>query len=326
MWNDRIREYTRRDGIMKYQNTALVVEGGGLRGSYSGGILDILADKEIKFGGAVGTSAGATHLCSFLSGQIGRNFRIDTIHSKSSRYMSFKNLLFTGDYFAFDYCYKQVPYKIDPFEFDKFTEQCQETEFRVCMTDIDTGRAVYPRITDYRNEDEMNYIRASASLPLLSKIVEIHDKKYLDGGVADSIPFEPMFKNGFERAVVILTRPLGYRKKLCKALPLIKLAFRHHPKFVEAVATRHIRYNQALDKLAKLEAEGKVFIIRPSRLIKISDIESNKKNIAELYELGKIDALAQMPALLKFLEGGIGRDNEPSFMQTRETVMMRVVP
>ncbi|MBR6943822.1 MAG: patatin family protein [Fibrobacter sp.] len=311
---------------MKYQNTALVVEGGGLRGSYSGGILDILADKEIKFGGAAGTSAGATHLCSFLSGQIERNFRIDTIISKSHRYMGLGNLLFTGDYFAFDYCYKQVPYKIDPFDFDKFTEQCQETEFRVCMTDVETGRAVYPRIMDYRNEDEMNYIRASASLPILSKIVEIHGKKYLDGGVADSIPFEAMFKKGFERAVVILTRPLGYRKKIDKALPLVKFAFRHYPKFVEAVATRHIRYNRALDKLAKLEAEGKVFIFRPSRLIKISDIEKNKKKIAKLYELGKEDAHAKMPELLKFLEGEVRRENEPSIIQTRETVIMRSIP
>ena len=288
---------------MKYKNTAIVVEGGGLRGSYSGGILDILADKEIKFGGAVGTSAGAIHLCSFLSGQIGRNFRVDTIHSKSPRYMSLRNLLFTGDYFAFDYCYKQIPYKIDPFEFDKFTEQCQKTEFHVCITDVETGLAEYPRITDYRNEDEMNYIRASASMPILSKIVEIHGKKFLDGGVADSIPFEQMFKKGFERAVVILPRPLGYRKKINKALPLVKLAYRHYPKFVEAVATRHIRYNQALDKLAQLEAEGKVFIFRPSRLIKISDIESNKKKIANLYELGKEDAHTKMPELLKFLEG-----------------------
>ena len=311
---------------MKYQNTALVVEGGGLRGSYSGGILDILADKEIKFGGAAGTSAGATHLCSFLSGQIGRNFRIDTIHSKSSRYMSFRNLLLTGDYFAFDYCYKQIPYKLDPFEFDKFSDQCKETEFHVCMTDVDTGLAVYPRITDYRNDDDMNYIRASASLPLLSKIVNIHEKKYLDGGVADSIPFEPMFKKGFDRAVVILTRPLGYRKKLSKALPLIKLAFRNHPKFVEAVATRHIRYNHALDKLAKLESEGKVFIFRPSQLIKISDIERNKKKIAQLYELGKEDAHTKMPELLKFLEGDIKRENEPSIIQTRETVIMRSIP
>ena len=288
---------------MKYKNTAIVVEGGGLRGSYAGGVLDVLADKEIKFGGACGTSAGATHLCSFLSGQIGRNFRVDTVHSKSPRYMSFRNLLFTGDYFAFDYCYKQIPYKIDPFEFDKFAAQCQETEFRVCMTDVETGLAEYPRILDYRNEDDMNRIRASASLPILSKIVEIHGKKFLDGGVADSIPFEPMFKSGFKRAVVILTRPLGYRKKVNKALPLVKLAFRHYPKFVEAVATRHIRYNQALDKLAKLESEGKVFIYRPSRLIKISDIESNKKKIAELYELGKEDAHNKMPDLLKFLEG-----------------------
>lgn len=288
---------------MKYKNTAIVVEGGGLRGAYSGGILDILADKEIKFGGAAGTSAGAIHLCSFLSGQIGRNFRVDTIHSKSPRYMSLRNLLFTGDYFAFDYCYKQIPYKIDPFEFDKFTAQCQETEFHACITNLETGLAEYPRITDYRNEDEMNYIRASASLPILSKAVEIHGKKFLDGGVADSIPFEQMFKKGFERAVVILTRPLGYRKKINKALPLVKLAYRHYPNFVKAVATRHIRYNQALDKLAKLEAEGKVFIFRPSRLIKISDIESNKKKIAELYELGKQDAHARMPKLLKFLEG-----------------------
>ena len=290
-------------GTMKYKNTAIVVEGGGLRGSYAGGVLDVLADKEIKFGGACGTSAGATHLCSFLSGQIGRNFRVDTVHSKSPRYMSFRNLLFTGDYFAFDYCYKQIPYKIDPFEFDKFAAQCQETEFRVCMTDVETGLAEYPRILDYRNEDDMNRIRASASLPILSKVVEIHGRKFLDGGVADSIPFEPMFKSGFERAVVILTRPLGYRKKINKALPLVKLAFRHYPKFVEAVATRHIRYNQALDRLAKLESEGKVFIYRPSRLIKISDIESNKKKIAQLYELGKEDAHNKMSDLLKFLEG-----------------------
>ena len=288
---------------MKYKNTAIVVEGGGLRGAYAGGILDILADKEIKFGGAIGTSAGAIHLCSFLSGQIGRNFRVDTIHSKSPRYMSFRNLLFTGDYFAFDYCYKQIPYRIDPFEFDKFAAQCQETEFRVCMTDVETGRAEYPRILDYRNEDDMNRIRASASLPILSKVVEIHGKKFLDGGVADSIPFETMFKKGFERAVVILTRPLGYRKKINKALPLVKLAFRHYPKFIEAIATRHIRYNQALDKLAKLEAEGKVFIFRPSRHLKISDIERNKKKIAQLYELGKEDAHNKMPDLLKFLEG-----------------------
>ena len=287
---------------MQYKNTAIIVEGGGLRGAYSGGILDVLADKEIKFGGAAGTSAGATHLCSFLSGQIGRNFRIDTIHSKSPRYMSFRNLLFTGDYFAFDYCYKQVPYKIEPFEFDKFTEQCKDTDFRVCITNLETGLAEYPRITDYRIEDHMNYIRASASLPILSKIVEIHGKKFLDGGIADSIPFEHMFQNGFERAVIILTRPLGYRKKVNKALPLVKFAFRHYPKFVEAVATRHIRYNQALDKLTKLEAEGKVFIYRPSRLIKISQIERNKKKIARLYELGKEDAHSKMPELLKFLE------------------------
>ena len=288
---------------MNYKNTAIIVEGGGLRGSYSGGILDVLADKEIHFGGAAGTSAGAIHLCSFLSGQIGRNFRVDTIHSKSPRYMSVRNLLFTGDYFAFDYCYKQIPYEIDPFEFDKFTEQCQQTAFHVCITDVETGLAEYPRITDYRNEDEMNYIRASASLPILSKIVEIHGKKFLDGGVADSIPFEQMFKKGFERAVVILTRPLGYRKKINKALPLVKFVYRHYPKFVEAVATRHIRYNQALDKLAQLEAEGKVFIFRPSKRIKISDIESNKKKIAKLYELGKEDAHTKMPELLKFLEG-----------------------
>lgn len=296
-------ESSRGMASMKYKNTAIVVEGGGLRGSYSGGILDVLADKEIKFGGAAGTSAGATHLCSFLSEQIGRNLRIDTVHSKSHRYMSFKNLLLTGDYFAFDYCYKQIPYKIDPFDFDKFTEACKSTEFRVCMTDVETGLAEYPQITDYRIEDNMSYIRASASLPILSKIVNIHGKKYLDGGVADSIPFECMFESGFERAVVILTRPLGYRKKQSKALPLVKVAFRHYPKFVEAVATRHIRYNQALDKLAKLESEGKAFIFRPSRLIKISDIESNKKKIAKLYELGMEDTRHKLPELLKFLEG-----------------------
>ena len=148
---------------MMYKKVAVVVEGGGMRGAYTGGILDVFNELGLRFGGACGTSAGVTHLCSFLSEQIGRNFRIDTVHSKSSKYMGWGNLIRTGEFFEVDYCYRQIPYEIDPFDMEKFAEACQATEFYACSSNLETGGAEYLRVMDYREEHDMNETAASAT-------------------------------------------------------------------------------------------------------------------------------------------------------------------
>lgn len=287
---------------MMYKKVAVVVEGGGMRGAYTGGILDVFNELGLRFGGACGTSAGVTHLCSFLSEQIGRNFRIDTVHSKSSKYMGWWNLIRTGEFFEVDYCYRQIPYEIDPFDMEKFAEACQATEFYACSSNLETGGAEYLRVMDYREEHDMNVIRASASLPLMSHIVEVDGMKLLDGGIADSIPFEIMEKKGFEKIVILLTQPEGFRKKPNSMIPLFKLLYRKYPKFIEAAANRHERYNACLDQIAEKEKAGKVFVFRPSEAMHISRLEKDKSKLVKLYNLGRKDVNARMDALLNFLE------------------------
>ena len=287
---------------MMYKNTAIVVEGGGMRGAYTGGILDVFNENGIKFGGAVGTSAGVTHLCSFLSEQIGRNFRIDTIHSKSKKYMSWGNLIRTGEFFEVDYCYRQIPYEIDPFDMENFAEACKTTEFYACSSNLETGGAEYLRVMDYRTEHDMNAVRASASLPLMSHIVEVDGMKLLDGGIADSIPFAAMDQKGYRKQVVLLTQPAGFQKKPNSMIPLFKLVYRKYPKFIEAATDRHVRYNACLEQIAEREKKGEFFVFRPSKAMQISRLEKDKSKLVDLYNLGRSDAESQLTELKKFLE------------------------
>ena len=288
---------------MMYKDAGITVEGGGMRGAYTGGILDVFNENGIKFGGAVGTSAGVTHLCSYLSEQVGRNFRIDTIHSKSKKYMSWGNLIRTGEFFEVDYCYRQIPYEIDPFDMEKFTEACKETEFYACSSNLETGAAEYLRVMDYRIEHDKDAIRASASLPLMSHIVNVDGKKLLDGGISDSIPFAALDQKGFKKQVVLLTQPEGFRKKPNSMIPLFKIIYRKYPKFIEAAADRHIRYNACLDQIAEREKQGNFFVFRPSKAMQISRLEKDKSKLVELYNLGRSDAEHRLEEMKKFLEG-----------------------
>ena len=285
-----------------YKNTALVLEGGGMRGAYLAGVLDVMYDNGLKFGGYAGTSAGATHLCNYLSEQRERNKRIDTVHSAHKRYMGWGNLIRTGDFFEVKYCYNEIPRVIDPFDFDKFRENAAESEFYAAASNLETGGAEYLLTRDLDMHEDMEKIRASASLPLMSHIVEIDGMKLLDGGVADSIPFEIMAKKGFEKQVVIVTQPEGYVKKPNSMIPLFKIFYRKYPKFIEAARTRHIRYNQCLKTLDEWCKRGTTFRIRPSESFDIDRLEKDKSKLVKLYDLGVKDAIRLMPQLMEFLK------------------------
>ncbi|MCQ2104990.1 MAG: patatin family protein [Fibrobacter sp.] len=284
-----------------YKDIALVLEGGGMRGAYSSGVLDVMHDNGLKFGGYAGTSAGATHICSFMSEQRERNMRIDTVHSQDPRYMGFKQLIKTGDYFPREFCYITIPREIDPFDYAKFEENAKVSDFYSVATNLETGEAEYLLTQEVDKGDGLECVRASASLPLMSKIVELRGMKLLDGGIGDSIPFGFMERKGFKKQVVILTQQEGYVKKPNSLIPLFKLMYRKYPKFVEAAATRHIRYNEALAKLKENEKAGKSFVFRPSEPFKISRIEKDASKLVELYKMGLKDGEANMPRLKEFL-------------------------
>lgn len=283
-----------------YKDVALTLEGGGMRGAYAAGVLDAFYDEGFKFGGYAGTSAGATHLCNYLSEQRERNFRLDTIHSKDPRYMSLWNWIKTGNYFDLKFCYHTVPEVIDPFDFDTFKKNAAESEFYVAASNVITGGAEHFRVQDLRTE--MDAIRASSSLALVSSLVKYQGKKMFDGNTADSIPFEFMDSIGYKKQVVVTTRHLGYKKEPNALLPIYKLIYGKYPNFVKAVGDRYKRYNKCLKTLAAWEAEGKVFVFRPSVNMKISRVEKDTAKLQALYALGLKDARDRMQELKKFLD------------------------
>ena len=278
--------------------TGIVVEGGGMRGIYGAGVLDVLLENDIKADGLIGVSAGAIHGCSFVSGQKGRSIRYNLKYSRDPRYMSMRSLIRTGDMFGIDFCYRELPETLDPFDNETF--ESSSTEYYVTCTDVETGQPVYHRCPSLRG-DRIDWVRASASMPLASRIVELDGKKLLDGGVADSIPVMAFRKLGFKKDLVILTRPEGYRKKQNPMLPLIRRAYREYPEFVETAASRHLVYNRELDEISRLEREGEILVIRPSRRIKISRTERRPERIEQMYRLGREDAMKAFSGIKAFM-------------------------
>lgn len=278
--------------------TGIVVEGGGMRGIYGAGVLDVLLENDIKADGLIGVSAGAIHGCSFVSGQKGRSIRYNLKYSRDPRYMSMRSLIRTGDIFGMDFCYRELPETLDPFDNETF--ESSSTEYYVTCTDVETGQPVYHRCPSLRG-DRIDWVRASASMPLASRIVELDGKKLLDGGVADSIPVMAFRKMGFKKDLVILTRPEGYRKKQNPMLPLIRRAYREYPEFVETAASRHLVYNRELDEISRLEREGEILVIRPSRRIKISRTERRPERIEQMYRLGREDAMKAFSGIKAFM-------------------------
>lgn len=277
--------------------TLLVLEGGALRGIYTAGVLDVLLDTDINIDAIVGVSAGALFGINYVSRQKGRclRYNLENIHNKN--YMGFYSLLKTGNIMNKDFCFNKLIYETDPFDFHTFNNS--NTKFYCVVTNLLTGKSEYKLITDI--EKDMEYLRASGSMPIVSKIVEIDGNKYLDGAIGDSIPVKWGIENNYDKIIVVETRVKDYIKKKSKMLPF-KIIYRKYPNFIKAVSNRPKLYNETKDFI-KSEENKSLFVIRPSRKVNIKRIEKNKDRIIEMYNLGVSDTKNALDKLKKYIEG-----------------------
>lgn len=278
--------------------TGLVLEGGAMRGLFSAGVTDVMMEHGVRYDALVGVSAGAAFGCNYKSGQSGRVIRYNTRFCRDRRYCSVRSLLLTGDLFGAEYCYHTVPNELDVFDRAAFNQS--PMAFYVVCTDANTGEPVYQRC-DTADDDCFEWIRASASMPLVSKPVVIGGRVLLDGGIADSIPLEFMLKNGFEKNVVVLTQPRDYVKQPAGMMGLMKLTLRKYPRFIEAAARRHENYNQSRRLVFEQERQGKAFVICPDEPLPIGRIEHNPDNMRRVYQLGRALAERRIEELKEFM-------------------------
>ncbi len=262
----------------------LVLEGGAMRGLWTAGITDVMMEHGIEPDGLIGVSAGAAFGCNYKSKQIGRAIRYNTRFAKDPRYSGVRSLLRSGDYFNAEFGYHIVPKQYDIFDDDAFNQN--PMEFIVVCTDVETGKPVYKPLTKVTS-DTYDWIRASASMPLMSRVIELEGRKLLDGGVGDSIPLEYFESMGYDRNIVILTQPMGYQKKHLKLMPLIRMTLRKYPNMIKAMNERHIMYNKELAYVEQAEKEGRCLVIRPDAKIPIGHISHNPDEMRNVYEMGR---------------------------------------
>lgn len=275
----------------------LVLEGGGFRGMYTCGVIDVFMENGICFDEVVGVSAGAAFGCNIKSKQIGRALRYNKRFCQDSRYSGLKSFIKTGDLYNKEFAYGIVPTILDPFDTKTFREN--PLKFTVVCTDIHTGNPVYHEIQN-GDATDIEWIRASASIPIVSKPVKLDGYELLDGGVSDSIPVNWMLERS-DKTVIVLTRDKSYHKEPMKYIHLLKKAFKEYPNLQKALENRYIVYNKTLDEIEQLEREGKVFVIRPSKPIACAMIEKDPNHLQEIYDIGRRDALHYLEDFKKYL-------------------------
>ncbi len=276
----------------------LVLEGGGLRGMFTCGVLDVMMDHGITFDGAAGVSAGAAFGVNMKSGQRGRAIRYNLLMAGDKRYMSLRSLLLTGNLFNAEFCYHTVPCEIDIFDGDAFARN--PMEFITVCTDVLTGKPVY-HVMDHIDYDELEWIRASASLPLVARPVRVDGQVLLDGGLSDSIPLRFMQERGYGRTVTILTQPLGYRKKPTRHLGLIKFVTRHYPKVYECLRNRPDMYNGQLDYVMNQAAQGRTLLIAPTGKLDVGRVEMKREKLQKVYDEGCRVGKEMLPKIREYL-------------------------
>ena len=276
----------------------LALEGGGYRGMYTAGVLDVWMEHGITCDHMVGVSAGAAFGYNFKSRQIGRAIRYNKAYCADKRYAGVGSWLRTGDMFNADFAYREVPIERDPIDLEAY--QATPMRFTAVCTDVATGKAVYHDLP-YGDERDIEWIRASSAIPVATRPVKIDGHVYLDGGVADSIPSAWLFEQGYGRNIVVLTQPAGYVKEPNGLMPWLRLVFRRYPAFVEALATRHEVYNATLADLARREAAGEVFVVRPSESVKVPSLCRDPEELERIYRIGRRDAEGTLPALEAYL-------------------------
>lgn len=277
------------------EKIGLVLEGGGMRGMYTAGVLDTFLENNIEVDGIVGVSAGALFGVNYLSKQKGRAIRYNKKYNRDKEYLGIVPFLKEGNIVSSDYAYRRVPHELDPFDNEVY--KASNVPFYAGVTNVRTGRPEYIQVKDVFAQ--MDVLKASGSMPIVSRPVRIKGKLYLDGAVTDSIPYQWMFRQGYDKVVVVLTRDVNYRKKPFP-VKLAKICLKKYPKIAHGMIHRHEMYNNSVRELKKLEKEGKVIVIRPSREIDISKLEKNPEKLQSVYNLGIRDCKRQIETIKQF--------------------------
>ncbi len=278
--------------------TGLVLEGGGMKGLYTCGVIDVLIENGIVTDVLTGISAGASFGCNFKSRQAGRVIRYITRYRNYWRFASWRSFLLTGNYFNADFCYRKIPDQLDVFDTRAFS-LCR-TEMYVAATDLESGQAVYKKMGD-GNSNDIEWMRASSSVPIVSRIVELEGHKLLDGGIACSIPIEKALELGCDKNIVVYTKADGVTKKDSVFLPAVKFLYRKYPAFIKAFAECDKEYIRETDIVDACTKNGTALLIRPSRNLNVGGASSDIKKLRELYDLGRSDALSRLEEIRNFL-------------------------
>ncbi len=279
--------------------TGLVLEGGGMRATYTIGVLDVMMENGIEYDGIIGVSAGAIHGASYKARQPGRNIRYYKKYAHDKRFMSFRNMILTGDMVGKKFCYEDIPWTLDPIDNDAFKEN--PTEFYAVCANVLTGGTEYFKVDDLKDPVQMEYLRASATLPFVSKIVNVGGYKLLDGGMTDSIPLRRFQQMGFEKNVVVATRTDSYVKE-AENIGLANILYHAYPNFLNAMKERPKMYNEQKEYILAEEKKGSIFFIRPSEELGISRTDADPDHLEEVYQIGRKDAERLLPKLREYLE------------------------
>lgn len=279
--------------------TGLVLEGGGMRATYTIGVLDVMMENGIEYDGIIGVSAGAIHGISYKSKQPGRNIRYYKKYAHDKRFMSFRNMLLTGDMVGKEFCYNEIPWKLDVIDNDTF--KANPTKFYAVCANVLTGGTEYFEINDLRDPVQMEYVRASATLPLVSKVVAVNGYKLLDGGMTDSIPLKKFQDMGYEKNVVVATRTDSYVKE-AENVALASLMYHGCPRFLQAIKERPKMYNAQKEYILAQEKAGNIFFIRPHEELNISRTDADPDHLEAVYRIGRKDAERVLPELIKYLK------------------------
>ncbi|HDR1883183.1 TPA: patatin family protein [Pasteurella multocida] len=274
----------------------LVLEGGGMRAMFTAGVLDVFLTENVQVDGIVAVSAGVLFGVNYPAKQYGRALRYNKKYLNDKRYMGWHSLLTTGNIVNKDFAFYELPFTLDPFDAETFRQS--KIDFYATLTNVQTGKAEYVKLDDVFNE--MEVLRATSAMPLVSKMVEINGQYYLDGGIADSIPLKKCQALGYDKIIVVLTRPLEYRKKTTPSW-IFNLFYRDYPHLVEKLKTRYQNYNDTVEEIIRLNNNKDIFVIRPSHHLPISRIEKDVEKVQAMYDLGITDAKREMAALKAFL-------------------------
>ena len=281
---------------------ALVLEGGGLRGNYTAGVLRFLMERALYFPYVIGVSIGACNGSNYVSRQMERNRIVNTRYVGDPRFMSYRRLLSGGELFGMDFIFDTLPNHLVPFDFAAF--RASDQRFIVTTTDCESGAAVYHEKDQLNDAALLAVLRAGCSLPFLQKPVHFGGRLLMDGGIADAVPLRKSMADGNRKNVLVLTRPAGYRKRASRLAGLIRLRYPRLPGLCRAFTDRARRYNRRMQEIEKLEAAGDVFVIRPRVALEVSRTESDARKLEAIYSRGYRDAAGREADLTAYLLQG----------------------